>query len=173
MTTRQQPDSLLQPQMAATGIAASAVAHAPSSMSARVSRSRPRSPEKFLKGTIPWAWLARAMPLPGKAMQVAIQIWRDMELAKSNEVSISMTGMAKIGISRFTASRGLATLEKAGLVSVFRHAGRKPQVVLVVTSAQPGAATAAETDISGTSSGDTGSDEKGPLPPGEPAPSGD
>jgi DNA-binding transcriptional ArsR family regulator len=71
------------------------------------------------------------MPLPGKAMQVAIHVWRELELAKSNEVSISMTGM--IGISRFAASRGLVRLEKAGLVSVVRRAGRKARVLVLST----------------------------------------
>jgi hypothetical protein len=173
MTTRQQPDSLLQSHTAATGIAASAVAHAPASMPARVSRSRPRAPGRFLRGPILWAWLARAMPLPGKAMQVAIQIWHDVELAKSNEVSISMTGMAKVGISRFAASRGLAALEKSGLVSVVRHAGRKPQVVLVATAALSSAALVVGGDTTITSPIGKDSAEVTPLPPDEPAPSGE
>lgn len=80
---------------------------------------------------IPWAWLARAMSLPAKALQVAIQIWHDVELAKSNELSMSMSGMAKIGISRFVASRGLKALEEAGLVSVVWHVGKKPIVTVL------------------------------------------
>jgi hypothetical protein len=109
------------------------------------------------------------MPLPGKAMQVAIQIWRDAEQAKSNEVSVSMTGMARMGISRFAASRGLSALEGAGLVTVARHAGLKPQVVVVATAALSSAAeVAAGIDTAVTGSVEKDSAEAMP----EPAPSG-
>jgi hypothetical protein len=113
------------------------------------------------------------MPLPGKAMHVAIQLWHDVDLAKSDEVSISMTGMAKIGISRFAAARGLATLERAGLVSVVRRAGRKAKVVILATPAQPGAAMAAVLPTGVTSSSEKDSAEAMPLPLDEPAFSGD
>jgi hypothetical protein len=88
--------------------------------------------------------------LPGKALHVAIRLWHEVGLTKARKVSISMTGMARMGISRFAASRGLSALEGAGLVSVDRHAGRKP-VVMVVTAAMtattsPNATTTAEPD---------------------------
>lgn len=73
------------------------------------------------------------MSLPGKALHVAVQVWLQVGLTKSKQVSISMSGMARMGVSRFAASRGLAALEKAGLVSVVRHAGRKPVVMLLST----------------------------------------
>jgi hypothetical protein len=78
-----------------------------------------------------------------------------------------------MGISRFAASRGLSALEGAGLVSVVRHAGRKPQVEIVATPAQTGAAMAAGTDTTGTNSVEKDSTEALPLPPNEPASSGD
>jgi DNA-binding transcriptional ArsR family regulator len=77
------------------------------------------------------------MSLPGKALHVAIEIWHCVELAESNMLSISMSRMAKIGISRFAASRGLTALEKAGLVSVIRHVGQKPIVTVLVSLAEP------------------------------------
>ena len=135
MTPRMVLDSSVNTHAAATGIASSALASAPSSLAVRVARSRLRQPRHLLTGRL-GQWLARAMPLPGKAVQVAIQILHDVDLAKSNEVSISLSGMAKVGISRYSAMRGLVTLEKAGLVTVVRQAGRKP-VVMVVTHAPP------------------------------------
>ena len=99
---------------------------------ARSSQSRPRQHERFLKGPIPWPWLERASSLPGRALHVAIRLWFEKGLTKSSgKVSISMTGMARMGVSRFAASRGLTALEAAGLVSVVRHPGRKPVVTIL------------------------------------------
>lgn len=111
---------------------------------------KPRQGERFLKGPIPWPWLERAGALPGKALHVAIRLWHEMGLTGTSEVSISMTGMAKMGISRFAASRGLLALEGAGLVSVVRHAGRKPVVMVArhstTTPTSPNATSMAEPD---------------------------
>jgi hypothetical protein len=94
---------------------------------------RPRQRERFLKGPIPWPWLERAGALPGKALHVAIRLWHEVGLTRTDKVSISMTGMARMGISRFAASRGLSALEGVGLVSVVKHAGRKPEVTILPT----------------------------------------
>jgi hypothetical protein len=99
---------------------------------------RPRQHERFLKGPIPWPWLALAMSLPGKAMHMGIRLWHEAGLARSSKVSISLTSMTKVGISRYAASRGLAALEKAGLISVVRGAGRKSEATILATpSATP------------------------------------
>ena len=126
MTTRESSNSLLEP-------------HADvASMPTGTSSAWSRSPEGFLKGPIPRAWLACAMPLPGKALHVALQIWRDVDLATSNVVAISLSGMEdKIGGSRFAARRGLAALEKASLVSVIRHVGRNPVVTVLAFPSEP------------------------------------
>ena len=44
---------------------------------------RHRSGEKFLKGPIPWAWLQRAFLLPGKALHVALLLWREAGCRRS------------------------------------------------------------------------------------------
>jgi len=64
-------------------------------------------------------------------------------------------------------------LEKAGLVSVVRRAGRKPQVVIVTTPAQKSAAMPAGTDTTVTCSVEKDRAEVMPLPPDESAPSGE
>jgi hypothetical protein len=131
---------------------------------------RPRQRERFLKGPIPWPWLERAGALPGKALHVAIRLWHEVGLTRTSKVSISMTGMERMGISRFAATRGLAALEGAGLVSVVRHAGRKAQVVVVATAALSSAAVVAA-GIDTTVTGSVEKDTAEAMP--EPAPSGD
>ena len=100
------------------------------------SRERPRRPvskkgEPFLKGPVPMAWLREASSLPGKALHVAVEIWFQVGLKRSGEVALSLSQFKKSGISRSTASRGLAQLEEAGLVVVKRAPGRKPIVMVL------------------------------------------
>jgi DNA-binding transcriptional ArsR family regulator len=61
-------------------------------------------------------------------------MWHEAGLSRTSMVPISMTGMARMGISRFAASRGLRALEKAGLVCVVRRPGRKPVVTILATA---------------------------------------
>jgi hypothetical protein len=115
----------------------SANAEAPASMPTRALRSKPRPQERFLNVRIPWGWLTKAMSLPGKALHVSIHVWDEVGRVESKEVSISMTSMAKVGGSRFAASRGLQRLEAAGLVAVVRQAGRKPIVTVLEYPPRP------------------------------------
>ena len=88
--------------------------------------------EKFLKGPIPWEWLTRAARQPGRALHVAIELWRWAGIKRTREVSLSLSSAAQeLGTSRSALSRGLRALEVAGLVSVERKAGRKPTVTLL------------------------------------------
>ena len=89
---------------------------------------RHRQGERFLKGPIPWAWLARAMALPGKAVHVGIAVWMAAGIARNGLIAVNLS---RLPIGRSAASRGLAALERAGLVSVQRTAGRKPLVTVL------------------------------------------
>lgn len=101
-------------------------------------RARPRG-DQFLKGPVPMPWLQRAMSLPGQALHVGIMLWFYAGMTRSRHVSISMSGFSKRGKTRFSASRGLAALEQAGLIRVTRAPGRKPRVeILTVRSAPTG-----------------------------------
>ncbi|MBY0459806.1 MAG: hypothetical protein K2V38_21010 [Gemmataceae bacterium] len=96
---------------------------------ARSRRSpRHRPGEKFLKGPIPWRWVEVAAPLPGKALAVGIAAWREAGCRKCRTVPLNLSGLA---VPRRTAQRGLAELERAGLVSVNRRKGRPPLVTLL------------------------------------------
>ncbi len=82
-------------------------------------------------GPIPLPWLERAMVLPGRAVHVAIQIWFLAGLTKSCTVRLGLSDLAGGKINRTTAGRGLAALERAGLVTVVRAPGCKPMVTLM------------------------------------------
>ncbi len=91
---------------------------------------RHRSGELFLKGPIPMEWLEKAGQQPGKALHVAVGIWFWAGIKKSRVIKLSIRKLAKLGVERHSAYRGLQALEMAGLVSVDRHNGRSPVVTL-------------------------------------------
>lgn len=92
--------------------------------------------QKFLKGPIPLDWLSLAAIQPGKTLHVAIALWFWVGLRKSCQVGLSMAWLEKtFGMNRYAGYRGLATLERAGLISVVRHQGRKSLVTLLEISA--------------------------------------
>lgn len=110
-------------------------AHAPAL--SRPSRRAPRhkAGHKFLKGPIPLNWLSAAAVQPGKALHVALGLWFWVGVKKSCEVALSMSWLGTTcGVNRYSGYRGLAALEKVGLVSVVRHRGRKPLVTVLEVS---------------------------------------
>ena len=99
---------------------------------------RHRKGEWFLKGPIPWNWLVKAGQLPGKALHVAQFIWLMVGMKRSAHVGISLSRVSRdFHFSRASAIRGLRSLEKRGLVSVSRGAGRKPIVTVLEPVAGP------------------------------------
>jgi hypothetical protein len=88
-----------------------------------------------LYGPIPWAWWLPASRLPGKSLQVAAVCWLLAGWERSAEFELALGDWAEFGLSRFSASRGLDTLEGAGLVAVARRPGLSP----VVSIRDPGA----------------------------------
>ena len=101
-------------------------------------KSKPRPPKpaskttkRFLKGPIPLNWLAQAARRSGKALHVGIALWFLSGLKRSGTIALSQSILRLFGVGRFSGYRGLAELEKAGLVSVVRHAGRNPIVTIL------------------------------------------
>jgi hypothetical protein len=92
---------------------------------------RHKSGQHFLKGPIPWNWVAKAAKLPGKALHVGICIWYLAGLNRSGTVGLSMARLSELGVSRYAAYRGLNSLERAGLVRAVRCKGRLSRVELV------------------------------------------
>jgi hypothetical protein len=83
-----------------------------------------------LYGPIPWAWWLPASRLPGKAIQVASVCWLLAGWNRSAEFELGLSEWKEMGLSRFSASRGVECLRRAGLVAVVERPGRQPMVTL-------------------------------------------
>ena len=103
----------------------------------RSRKARRRIDGFFIKGPIPWRWISAAARLPGKALHVGIFLWFQHGMKKGGEVKVGMSGFSDMGFVRSTASRALASLENAGLISVRRAPGRKALVKIRDVQAQP------------------------------------
>jgi hypothetical protein len=84
-----------------------------------------------LYGPIPWSWWLPASRLPGKSLQVASVCWLLAGWRRSADFELALEGWAEFGLSRFSASRGLDELQRAGLVSIDRTPGRSPVVTIL------------------------------------------
>jgi hypothetical protein len=89
-----------------------------------------KSKRRPLYGPIPWCWLVPASRLSGKSLQVGAVCWLSAGWGRSAEFELASDGWAEFGLSRFSASRGLGELERAGLVSVVRLPGRTSGVTI-------------------------------------------
>ena len=99
---------------------------------------RHKSGEHFLRGPIPLDWLCAAARAAGhgSGFQVAIALWYLSGLNRqSNTVKLKGSILREMGVDRHAGYRGLAALERAGLVSVERHSGRVPVVTLLSAGA--------------------------------------
>lgn len=95
-----------------------------------------------LYGPIPWSWWHRTIRLPGKAPQAAMACWLVAGWERAGELELRLGEWTDLGLSRQSAGRGLEALERTGLVTVRRSAGRPPVVRLLATDrsgATPGA----------------------------------
>jgi hypothetical protein len=86
--------------------------------------------EAFLKGPIPWPWLVTAARLPGKALQVAVLLWREAGCRKSRTVTFCLSRGRELEMGEDTTRRALRRLAEAGLVSVQHPPGRGLLVTL-------------------------------------------
>jgi hypothetical protein len=92
--------------------------------------------EPFLKGPIPWAWLARAGRLRGKALAVGLVLWRRAGVARKRTVRLYQARPEGLGLNEHSARRGLRALERAGLVEVRRRPGRGLDVTILEVRAE-------------------------------------
>jgi hypothetical protein len=90
-----------------------------------------------LYGPIPWAWWLPASRLPGKSLHVAAVCWLVAGWERSANFELALDGWAEFGLSRFSASRGLNELERAGLVFTARMRSRSPVVTILDVGAGP------------------------------------
>lgn len=76
-------------------------------------------------------WVDRASRLPGKALHVALAIWRQAGLESSSTIRLSLKPLRENHVSRQAVYRGLKVLEEAGLVEVERRNGALPTVTIL------------------------------------------
>ena len=91
---------------------------------------RHRPGDWFLKGPIPGPWLSLAAKLPGKALHVGLALWCAAGMVKGNRLKLTSDQLRPFGVGYDAGHRGLAALERAGLVTVDRHRGRCPVVTI-------------------------------------------
>jgi hypothetical protein len=89
-----------------------------------------------LYGPIPWSWWLPASRLPGRSLQVGAVCWLLAGWIQWAEFELALESWAEFGLSRFSAWRGLDTLERVGLVSVARRPGRSPIVAILDVESQ-------------------------------------
>jgi hypothetical protein len=94
-----------------------------------------RARHQFIMGPLPLLWFERASALPGKALHVALGLWRMKGLCRSKTFPFKRSAAAKLSVSPDATYDALTNLEGAGLIRVARHRGRSSVVtVLDVTS---------------------------------------
>lgn len=87
---------------------------------------------RYLSGPVPLPWVLRAGRAPGRALHVGLMLWFLAGLARRrDDLKLSYTLLAEIGVDRHAAYRALAQLERAGLVTARHAPGRAPVVTLL------------------------------------------
>jgi hypothetical protein len=86
--------------------------------------------QKFIKGPIPFQWMASANALGGKAGAVGLALWFLRGVKRSSEVSITREAMQLAGCQRKALYTALDRLEKAGLIQQKKQSGKRTRVTL-------------------------------------------
>jgi len=105
---------------------------------------RHRQGDQFLKGPIPWLWLEQAFRLPGKALHVALLLWKEAGCRRSRTVWLCLSGQMPAGLNEQSARRGVRQLAAAGLVTIRYRPGCGLEVTL--NDASPGAVGTEDTE---------------------------
>ena len=79
---------------------------------------------RFVKGPLSWSWVTAAAQCHPRALEILLAVKMLSDMSGQQEVALSATILADLGISADTKSRAMAALEKAGLVHVKRRQGR-------------------------------------------------
>lgn len=117
--------------MQADGVQGLRLQACPSATSGNQRPPRHKAGQRFVKGPIPWTWVAAAGRTPGRGLQVALILWLQVGLTGRRTVTLPTSATSEMKMDRFAVSRGLAALEEAGLVSVLRACGAKPRITLL------------------------------------------
>ena len=98
----------------------------------------PRFKSRFLRGPVPLGWLQAAIRAGGAAISVGIMLWHLHGMKKSFTFKVGIGDLATLMGKRWgTSQSGLIALERENLISVQRHAGRKP-IITILTNEEKG-----------------------------------
>jgi hypothetical protein len=86
--------------------------------------------DRFLKGPIPWDWLAAAAACPGKSLQIGIAVWLMAGLTRSHTVQLPRKVLDAMCVDRYAKRRAVSALEAAGLISAIRRRGVGPVITI-------------------------------------------
>jgi hypothetical protein len=92
--------------------------------------TKTRSVAAFIRGPIPLGWLEQAAKIPRRnAVLVGLVLFYLAGLKKDRHGLVLTVKRCKpFGLERKSVQRGLADLEKSGLIRVSRAAGQSPRV---------------------------------------------
>ncbi|WP_200375987.1 hypothetical protein [Thiocystis violacea] len=93
--------------------------------------SQPSPTPPTIPSPLPLDWLERAAALPGKTLHVALALCWCVGQRQHLVVRLPRTALARFTVSRDASYDALRHLEQAGLITVFRHVGRSPEVTLL------------------------------------------
>ena len=109
---------------------------------------RPREGEPFIRGPVPFSWVALASRLPGSCLIVALAA-RYLRSRYTRKASWSVAEIGwRAGLEERSARRTLQILSEAGLIALTRKPGRKPTLAIL--------------ELAGV--GDPGASAWGPIP---------
>ena len=92
---------------------------------------RPGEGEPFIRGPIPFSWVALASRLPGSCLIVAMAA-RFLRSRYPRKASWSVAEIGwRAGLEERSARRTLQALSEAGLISLTRKPGRKPALAIL------------------------------------------
>jgi hypothetical protein len=107
-------------------------------------------PIQFMMDRVALQWLGRASHLPGRALHLANAVVGLTRLQRSATVKMLPWILEEFNLTRKTFRVALGALEKAGLVSVERHRGRKPRITMLPLPAERSGHDRAGSEVPGT-----------------------
>lgn len=101
-----------------------------------------RPPNNLLRRPSPWItarldWLERAARLRGKALAIALVIWRRASVPGVAVVLMAPIDVRGMGVSRDAFYDGLTRLTAAGLIATERQRGRTAEVIVLGGDGEP------------------------------------
>jgi hypothetical protein len=86
--------------------------------------------DQYFIPPIPWRVFCVLVALPGKAWAIYLVLWRLARMYKRMTITVTSVSLRGLGLTHDQKTRGLDTLERAGLLTIERQVGKNPMVTL-------------------------------------------